>query len=147
LLLPLVGVPILSFEVGIWDDCGLGEAGFEAGCGWRRDSCAVRSARAVSMIAVLAMCGTLDMRQATYRRRYTACEPVLGRLAPRALPSIVESNRPFLGREDDLASGQPCSARVCSIMFAVSVRNLVRDAKSGLGGSTCDSREVKCRDE
>jgi hypothetical protein len=50
-LLPLVGVPVLSFEVGIWDDCGLGEAGLEAGCGCWRDSCAVRSARAVSIIS------------------------------------------------------------------------------------------------
>jgi hypothetical protein len=49
-LLPLVGVPILSFEAGICDDCGLGEAGLETGCGCWRDSCAVRSARAVSIV-------------------------------------------------------------------------------------------------
>jgi hypothetical protein len=61
-LLPFVGVPILSFEVGIWDDCGLGEAGLEADCGCWRDSCAVRSARAVSIIHVLAVGDTLDMK-------------------------------------------------------------------------------------
>jgi len=49
-LLPLVGVPILSFEAGICDDCGLGEAGLKTGCGCWRDSCAVRSARAVSIV-------------------------------------------------------------------------------------------------
>jgi hypothetical protein len=61
-LLPLVGVPVLSFEVGICDDCGLGEAGLEMGCACWRDSCAVRSARAVSMIVVLATCDTLNTR-------------------------------------------------------------------------------------
>ena len=62
-LLPLVGVPVLSFEVGICDDCGLGEAGFETGCVCWRDSCAVRSARAVSIIAVLVTCDTWYTKQ------------------------------------------------------------------------------------
>lgn len=61
-LLPLVGVPVLSFEVGICDDCGLGEAGLETGCACWRASCAVRSARAVSMIVVLATCDTLKYK-------------------------------------------------------------------------------------
>jgi len=80
----------------------------------------------------------------TYRHRYTACEPVLWRLAPRALRSIVVSNRPFWAREDSLASVHPCSAKLCSIMFAVSC--VMRAVKRERESSKRDINVDECRE-